>query len=188
MIGKIKGRLIDIENNLALIETTGGLSFYVYLTPSLILNHKPPSSIDIYTYLQVREDIFVLYGFESKEQFQLFNQLLSVPGVGPKTAYSVICFTKTKELSNAVKENNLDYFSQIPGLGKKTAMKIILELSQKLKQEFVLEKMYFTEEEKAVVEALVSLGFKTIEAKKIIKKLPANLTIEEKIKKALQML
>lgn len=186
MIGKIKGKLVEIDNNIGLIETASGISYQVYLTPSIISNNKPGASVDIYTYLQVREDVFVLYGFESKEQTRLFNQLLTVPGIGPKTAYSIICFRKPNELLTAVKENNIDYFNQIPGLGKKTAMKIILELSQKLKQDFTLEKMYLSEDDKLVIDALVSLGFKINEAKKILQKIPKNLSVEDKIKKALQ--
>ncbi len=186
MIGKIKGKLVEIDNNIGLIETVSGISYYVYLTPSIIGNNKLGALVHIYTYLQVREDAFVLYGFESKEQTRLFNQLLSVPGIGPKTAYTIICFRKPNELLTAVKKNNIDYFNQIPGLGKKTAMKIILELSQKLKQDFTLEKMYLSEDDKLVVDALVSLGFKVSEAKKILQKIPKNLSVEDKIKKALQ--
>ena len=187
MIGKIKGKLIEVDGNVVLIETVSGLSFNVFLTPTLLSTFHLQSSIDIYTYLQVREDAFVLYGFESKNQYKLFLELLTVPGVGPKTAYGVISFSKTDELMKAVKENNINYFIRIPGLGKKTAMKIILELSVKLKQEFSLEKMYLSEDDKLVVDALVSLGFKSLEAKKILQSIAKNLSVEEKIKKALQL-
>lgn len=187
MIGKIKGKLIEVENNVGLIETASGLSFNVYLTPNLLSTFHPSSSIEIYTYLQVREDALVLYGFESSNQHHLFLQLLTVSGIGPKTAYTVVSFSKTKELFSAVKENNIDYFTKIPGLGKKTSMKIILEFSQKLKQQFSLEKMYLSEEDKLVVDALVSLGFKSSQAKSVLQKIPKNLAVEERIKKGLQM-
>ena len=75
----------------------------------------------------------------------------------------------------------------IHGLGKKTSMKIILELSQKLKEEFKMEKMYLTPDEQTVVDALVSLGYQSFEAKKILQQIPKNLSIEEKIKKALNL-
>lgn len=187
MIGKIKGKLIEVEQNVGLIETASGLSYNVYLTPTLLSSFHPPSSISVYTYLQVREDALVLFGFESKDQYKLFENLLTVPGVGPKTAYNVISFSKINELIQAVKENNIDYFTKIPGLGKKTAMKIILELSVKLKQEFSLEKMYLSEDDKLVVDALVSLGFKSFDAKKILQSIAKNLSVEDKIKKALQL-
>ncbi len=93
----------------------------------------------------------------------------------------------TDELVNAVRENNMAYFAKIPGLGKKTAMKIILDLSHKLSSEFQLEKMYLSEDDKTVVDALVSLGFKANEAKKILTKIPKNLNLEEKIKEGLKI-
>ncbi len=187
MIGKLKGRLIEVDNNIGLIETAGGVFYNVYLTPSLSSTFRPQSIIEIYTYLQVREDALVLFGFETKKEYDFFKILLTVPGIGPKTAFSVISFSKIEDLLTAVKDNNTDYFSRIPGLGKKTAMKIILELSQKIKSEFKIENMYLSEEDKTVIEALVALGFKTYEAKKTLSKLPKNLSIEEKIKEGLRL-
>lgn len=187
MIGKIKGKLLEIDGNAGLIETSSGLSYNVFLPPHLTSSFKLPISIDLYTYLQVRDDALVLFGFQSKKEYKLFCQLLTVSGVGPKTAFSVISFTKSEQFVGAIKENNLDYFTKIPGLGKKTAMKIILELSQKMKEEFSMEKMYLSEDDKLVVDALVSLGFKSHEAKKILAKIPKNMPVEERIKKGLQM-
>ncbi len=187
MIGKIKGKLTVVDENIGLIETVSGLSYNIFLPPSLLSIVKLPVSVDLYTYLQVRDDALVLFGFESKKEYKLFLQLLTVSGVGPKTAFNVTSFTKSEQLVTAIKENNIDYFIKVPGLGKKTAMKIILELSQKMKEEFSMEKMYLSEDDKVVVDALVSLGFKSHEAKKILQKIPKNLSIEERIKKGLQM-
>jgi Holliday junction DNA helicase RuvA len=188
MIGKLKGKLIEVENNIGLIETAGGLAYQVYLPPHLLSTLPLSSSVEIYTYLQVREDALILFGFETKKQSDFFKMLLTVPGVGPKTAFSIVSFSKIDELTVAIKENNADFFTRIPGLGKKTAMKIILELSQKLKSAFELQKMYLSEEDKTVVDALVSLGFKTHQAKTALSSLPKNLSVEEKIKKALMMI
>src|SRR3989344_8527180 len=187
MIGKIKGTLVELDGNSGLIETKSGLFYQVNLTPSIISNHKADKNVEIYTYLQVREDALVLFGFEEKKEYDFFKMLLSVPGVGPKTAYSVISFSKVNDLITAVKQNDRDYFTRVPGLGKKTSMKIILELSHRLESEFKLEKMYLSEEEKTVVDALVSLGFKSNEARKILAKLPKNLSLEEKIKEGLKL-
>ena len=85
-----------------------------------------------------------------------------------------------------MQENSVEYFSKVPGLGKKTAMKIILELSQKFKQEFQLEKMFLSEDDKTVVDVLVSLGYKSKEAKQVLSKIPKNLSVEEKIKEGLR--
>ena len=186
MIGKLKGKLTEIDGNIGLIETSGGVFYQAYLTPSLISRVAPKQSIEVYTYLQVREDALVLFGFETKKEFDFFKLLLTVPGIGPKTAYSIISFSKTDELITAVSENNLDYFTRIPGLGKKTSMKIILELSQKLKTEFSLSNMYLSEDDKTVIDALIALGFNHSEAKKRLSQLPKTLSIEEKIKAALK--
>lgn len=185
MIARLQGTLVELDGNIGLIETKNGISYEVLLTPSFF-SHKLNSPLEVYTYLQVREDAHVLFGFESKKQKELFKLLLGISGVGPKTAFSIISFTKEEELMSAIQENNIEYFSQIPGLGRKTAMKIILDLSQKFKQEFQLEKMYLSEPDKTVVDALVSLGFKTKEAKQVLSKIPKNLTIEEKIKEGLK--
>lgn len=187
MIGKIKGTLIELEGNVGLIETESGVSYLAFLTPAIISMTKVGTHIDIYTYLQVRDDALILFGFKTKEEYDFFKLLLGVPGVGPKTAYSVISFSKSKDLINAVKDNNSSYFSQIPGLGKKTAMKIILELSQKISSEFKLDKMYLSEDDKTVVEALMSLGFRAHDVKKILSQMSPGLSLEEKIKTGIKL-
>ncbi len=185
MIGKIKGFLTELEGNVGLIETSNGISYEILLPPSF-LSKKLKSSVEVYTYLQVRDDAHVLFGFDNKKQKELFKLLIGISGVGPKTAFSIISFLKEEDLIKAVQENDVDFFSQVPGLGKKTAMKILLELSQKFQQEFQLEKMYLSEEDKTVIGALVSLGFKAKDAKQIFNKIPKNLSVEEKIKEGLR--
>lgn len=187
MIGRIRGKLIEIDGNIGLIETSGGISYNIFLTPPMIREYGIGSSIEPYTYLQVRDDALVLFGFNTRQEHELFQLLLSVPSVGPKTAFSVISFSKGDELRKAVTENDIDYFRRIPGLGKKTAMKIILELSQKFKQEFSLKKMYLSEDDQTVIEALISLGFKSQDAKKLLVKIGKNLSVEDKIKEALKL-
>jgi len=194
MIGKLKGKLVEVDKNIGLIETSGGVFYQVFLPPSLLSTfHLPPlsstihhlPSIEIYTYLQVRDDALILFGFQTKKELDFFKMLLTVPSVGPKTAFSVISYIPLDLLVKSVQSNDINAFSKIPGLGKKTAMKIILELSIKLKSEFDMTKMVLSEEDKTVVDALISLGYKSYDAKKMLSKLPKNLTVEEKIKKAL---
>jgi len=187
MIGKIHGKIIELEGNEALIETSSGLSYYVFATSTVISKYPVQSIADIYTYLQVRDDAHILFGFNSKEELKFFKLLLSVSGVGPKTAFLVISHTKTDELLEAVKTNTLDYFTKIPGLGKKTAMKIILELSQKIKSEFSMEKMNLSEDDKTVIEALVALGYKSQDAKVLLSQVPSDITLEKRIQEALKL-
>ncbi len=186
MIGKIKGDLVEIESNIGLIETTSGVFYQVFL-PSSLLSDQLPSPIEIYTYLHVREDAMILFGFETKHQHDVYKMLLTVPSVGPKTAYTVISFAPVDALISAIKNNDVNFFSRIPGLGKKTSMKIILELASKLESEFKMTQMYFSDDEKTVIDALVSLGFKTQEAKDILQKISKDLTVEQKIKEGLRL-
>lgn len=187
MIGKIKGTLTEIDGNVGLIETASGVFYNVYLTNDAI-GCLYPCPIEIYTYLHVREDALVLFGFQTKQEYQLFTLLLTVPGVGPKSAFTVISYSKPAELIGAVTSNDVNYFTKVPGLGKKTALKIILELSQKLKSEFKLDQIQEVgEDDKIVVDALVSLGFRANDAKQIISKLPKELSVENKIKEAIRM-
>jgi len=186
MIGKIKGKLTEVSGNIGLIETASGVSYEVFLTSQLITNYQISDTISIYTFLQVRDDALVLFGFQTKREYDFFKLLLSVPGVGPKTAFNIISFIPLDSLVSSVRSNDVNILTQVPGLGRKTAMKIILELSTKIKSDFDLKNIVFTEEDKTVIEALMSLGYKALEAKKILTKLPKNLTVEEKIKEALK--
>jgi len=186
MIGKLKGRLVEVDRNVGLIETSGGVFYQVFIPSSLIASHQPPTPIEIYTYLQVRDDALVLFGFETKQQHGLFLLLLTVSGVGPKTAFTIISALKPEEIVNAVTSNEVNALTKVPGLGRKTAMKIILELSSKFKADFDMKNMVLSDDDQTVISALVSLGYKSFDAKRIISKLPKNLTVEEKIKEALK--
>src|SRR3989338_9772649 len=187
MIGKLKGKLVEVEGNVGLIETSGGVFYQVFLPTSFIRRGlgEGGSPIELYTYLQVRDDALVLFGFETKKHHDFFKLLLSVSGVGPKTAFSVISNIPLVILVSSVTSNDVDAFTKVPGLGRKTAMKIILELSSKLKSDFDMSKMVLSDDDQTVIGALVALGYKTHDAKKILSKLPKNLSVEEKIKEAL---
>jgi len=187
MIGKLKGKLVEVDNNVGLIETSGGVFYQVYLPAEALAKEGLLQPIELYTYLQVRDDALVLFGFETKKQHDFFQLLLTVSGVGPKTAFSVISFLKVEEITKSVFDNNVDILTRVPSLGKKTAMKIILELSSKLKTSFDMKNMVLSDDDKTVIEALISLGYKSYDAKKILSKLPKDLSVEEKIKKALNL-
>lgn len=188
MIGKLKGNLVEVDGNVGLIETSSGVFYQVFL-PSLLLSlpttNYPLQPIELYTYLQVRDDALVLFGFETKKHHDFFKLLLTVSGVGPKTAFNVISLVPLDKLVSLVQSNDVDGF-KVPGLGRKTAMKIILELSSKLKSDFDMSKMVLSDDDQTAVSALISLGYKSFDAKKMISKLPKNLTVEEKIKEALK--
>lgn len=185
MVGKIKGILVEIDGREGLVETSGGLTYRVILMPASLAK-LIPSEIDIYTYLQIREDAQVLFGFDSREQYQMFQTLLAVDGVGPKTAHGVLGHLSVNNIIDSVRTKNLDVFTKVPGLGKKTAQKIILELSSKLKSELDLKSIIDTPIDTDAIETLVALGFKVGEAKEMLKPIDPNISVEEKIRLALK--
>ncbi len=187
MIGKIKGKLVEVSGNVGLVETASGVFYNIFLTPStLSKNQLNNEKFEVYTYLHVKEDAMILFGFETKNEYEIFKLLLTVSGIGPKTAFSIISFIKTQDLIEAIKKNDVDILTEVPGLGKKTAMKIILELSSKINADFELKNVILSNDDKIVVDALISLGFKANEAKKMINNIPKNLSVEEKITFALK--
>ena len=97
---------------------------------------------------------------------------MTVSGVGPKTAFSVISFVSLDLLVKSVQSNDVDAFTQVPGLGRKTAMKIILELSSKLKTDFDMKNMVLSDDDQTVISALISLGYKSYDAKKLLPNCP----------------
>lgn len=187
MIGKLKGQLVERFANQGLIETSGGVFYQVYL-PAFFYSLPLPTAVEVYTYLQVREDALTLYGFESKGQLDLFNLLHSISGVGPKTAFTIVSFIEFEQMQQALKQNDLTYFTRIPGLGKKTAMKIMLELGEKMKTEVSFSKIHLNEEDETVLSALTGLGFPAGDVRQILPDIDKELPLEIRITTGIQLL
>jgi len=183
MIGKIKGTLDEIDMNTGLIETSSGVYYRVFLTNRYLQSIQTPIDIEIYTYHHIREDTQQLFGFEDKKEYRLFEYLLGVPGVGPKSAFHIISVAKPDEIIQAVKNNDRIFFSKIKGLGKKTSLKILLELSQKFDSEFVFEQeIPLSSDDQTVLDALLTLGFDKSTSQDIISEVSPEASIEDKIK------
>jgi Holliday junction DNA helicase RuvA len=186
MIAKLTGTLSEFDEKTAVIDTASGVSYELFITPAALSQSQLGDTITVYTHLQVRDDAHVLFGFVNKEEKSFFHLLLSVPGVGPKTAFSITSHISFEQAVEAVRTNTVKLFSEIPGIGKKTAMKILLELSQKFKTEFKFEQ-HLSADDKTVIDALVELGYRKSEARQLFEKLPKELSIEKKIQEALRM-
>jgi len=186
MIGKLTGILAEFTDITALIDTPSGVSYELFITPHALSGKGIGDSIAVLTHLQVREDAQVLFGFANAEEKTFFHLLLSVPGVGPKTAFAIVSQVTFESAVQAVRKNEVSLFSKVSGVGKKTALKIVLELSQKFKSEFVFEQQ-LTADDKTVIDALIELGYKKHDAQTIFAKLPKDLSIEEKIQEALRI-
>lgn len=157
MIDYIKGIIEEKGRNFVTIETSG-IGFKIFLSLKS-LNDLPSngSQIKIYTYLHIKDDGFQIYGFLLKEEKSLFEKLISVNGVGPKAAMSILSTLSIKELYEALETNNYKSIEKSPGIGRKTAQRIILELKEKLLDTY--EPLSLNVKQNDVLNALISLGY-----------------------------
>jgi Holliday junction DNA helicase RuvA len=122
------------------------------------------------------------------DEYTLFKLIKSVDGVGPKTAFGIVQSSKHNDIKSAILSKDVNFFERIKGIGKKTAQKILLELSSKMGAEFELSDVEESKDDVDALDALKALGYKTAQIKEVLRGLESTLTIEEKIRKALQKL
>src|SRR3989338_5854408 len=176
MIGKIIGKLTEIHGNSGYITTQSGVVYKLFLVPYFL--NKVTEKVEPYTHLQVKDDDLVLFGFETYKQYQLFQMLISVDGVGPKLGFSVISYGSEDDLMNAIDKSDVVYFEGIPGVGRKTAQRIVLDLSDKLSKKLSLDSVVASPDDITVREALQSLGFKYDDIRKSLQTLDKDLSVE----------
>lgn len=201
MISFIKGELAEINENYIVIEN-GNIGYEVFLPTSSILELPPrKSTIKIYTYLHVREDIFCLYGFLSKDDLEMFKLLITVNGIGPKGALGMLSGLTADEIRFAVLAEDAKSIAKAPGIGPKTAGKIILELKDKIKLDTAFEQklanqatkpstdsIYGRREE--AIEAITTLGYSASDAFKLVNQIDItdDMTTEDILKLCLKKL
>lgn len=204
MIAYIRGRLeyVDLEEGMAVLET-GGIGYQILLSGrDLELLPSAGEEVRLYTYLQVRDDAFVLYGFFTREDRKLFGQLLGVSGIGPKGALGILSGLSADDLRFAVLADDAKTIAKAPGIGLKTAKKLILELRDKLSLEEAFEARLAGEKAREgtepsagltaarneAVEALTALGYSSSEALKAVRQVEASdgMDVEEILKAALK--
>ncbi len=189
MIAAIKGKLVGRMADSLLVDV-GALVLQVHTSGTTINEAgEPGAEIRLHTYLHVREDQIALYGFATTEELALFNLLLNVSGIGPRVAANILGATRPEPLLNAIANEDVTFLSRLPGIGKKTAARIILDLRGKLAaigggQGTVGAGSVDGE----VVEALQALGYTVAEANAAVTRLPRNpnASVEERIVAALQ--
>lgn len=182
MISFVKGTVADIGENCLVVEN-GGIGYEIYMTGQDLGKARIGDEKKIHTFLYVREDILQLYGFFSKDDLGMFKLLIGVNGVGPKGALGILSGISADELRFAVLSDDVKTLSRAPGIGKKTAQKLILELKDKLRLEDAFEKKLAHQQEEAVlsgesvkdgskeaVEALVALGYSSTDALRAVRK------------------
>ncbi len=187
----IKGKLALKDINFAVVEA-GGVGYLIYTSlKSLSELGETGSPVTMYTYLNVREDAQDLFGFTTIEEKNMFLHLLSVSGVGPKAALSILSVVTPAQFAVAVVTNDVKTITKAAGVGPKLAQRVILELKDKMKTEDLelsaeeSVEISVSDSKSEAISALVVLGYSVNDAKAAVKKVDGSLPTEEIIKKAL---
>lgn len=189
MIAGLHGTLESRGADWAIIKV-GGVSFQVHMPASTLSTLGAiGEEVRLYTHLHLKEESLALYGFASAEELELFRMLIGVAGVGPKASLAMLSAMKPNDLALAIVTGNVDLLTQVPGIGKKVASRLVLELKGKLERVWVGAAVS-AEGNAEVITALTSLGYSPSEAASAVAALPDSpgLTIEEKVRLALQHL
>lgn len=180
MIGRLRGKVLE-KSPPQLILDLSGLGFAVHIPSSSFDKIELNQEITIYTKCLFKEEEAFIYGFLSQKELDTFEELISVPGVGPKSGLNLLSNFSPEEIVQAIEEENISLLSSIPKIGKKLASKIILELKGKLS--FTEKATVFNQ----ALNALCSLGLNRAEAINRLKRLPTTLSVEEMVKEALKV-
>jgi len=183
--GKIQSRTDD-----SLIVNVGGVGLRVRVPSGTLASlGAVGSDAMLYTHLHVREDDLSLYGFATDEERRLFETLLTVSGIGPKVAMGVLSSAPADTLRVAIAQGNLDVLTALPGIGKKTAQRLVLELKGKVDVSGLGEISELTPLDEDVMNALINLGYSAAEATRAARSVPASArTVEDRVRVALQYL
>jgi holliday junction DNA helicase RuvA len=186
MIARLRGKPVANTPE-GLVLDVAGVGYLVYATPTAVRNSAAADEITVETYLHVREDVLQLYGFAERSERELFVQLLAVTGVGPKVALAIVSGSPVADLRRAIVRGDSARFQAIPGIGKKTAERIVLELKEKLGDP-ALAPAPDADGERHVVarDALVELGWTLLDAERALAEVDAELPPEERVRLALK--
>ena len=183
MYGYIKGTIKEIESNYVIIDNND-IGYIIYVPNPYY--YQLEEVYTIYTHTQVREDEYSLYGFANKEQLNLFLKLIQVKGVGPKMALPMLATGSIDGIYDAIERENILYLKKFPKIGEKVARQIILDLKGKVNGSQM--SLLATKNNDELINALLALGYKQVDIKKVVSKVDDALTIEEQIKEALKLL
>ena len=188
MIASLDG-LVQSKEKDALVINVGGVGFHVHVPATLLDRCELNHNFHLFTYLLVRENMLALYGFESEEQRGFFLLLLEVNGVGPKVAMAILSVLSLDTIRNGVISEEPAIFNRVPGVGRKTAEKILLHLKDKVPSlPGVTGAQDFSDVDGEVVDALTTLGYSVIEAQRAIQAIPKDVQqdVESKLLYALK--
>lgn len=185
MIAQLKGRVEHLDAQSAVVSV-GGVGYKVFMTGSHVSSLMLGDDIVVHTHLAVRENSQELFGFESREELRIFEMLISVSGIGPKSALSILNVTTIDTLKQAVHAEDISPLTRISGIGKKIAEKIVIELRGKFDD---IEVSTGLKDEIDAIEALRSLGYSQRESQDALKQVPREIIgTPERVKYALKHL
>lgn len=188
MIAYLKGKIIAKGERYLVIEH-GGLGYKLYVTLTLWADLDIGREVEFFVHHYIREDASDLYGFKTQEELDFFEKLISISGVGPKSALAVLTVADVSEIKTAIANNDPTILTKVSGIGRKTAERVVLELKEKIEFLAGSGEKESVEASTEVIDALVGLGYKANEARELVKKMPADLDgTSEKIKWALKNL
>jgi Holliday junction DNA helicase RuvA len=187
MISILNGRVIEVLSD-SLVVGIGGVGLQVYLPTLARERLRPGDEVVLQTYLVVRQDALHLYGFETRDERELFILLLQVDGIGPRSALAVLSTLTPDAIRRAVFHEQPEIFTRVPGVGRKTAQKILLQLQDRIPVMPGLEPTAFTDVDTEVISALTALGYSVVEAQAALQSIsrdtPAD--VEARLRAALQ--
>lgn len=191
MIRAVRGLILTQGKDHLVVEVgspAGGIGLKVFTPEPTAYQFRAGETVALHTYLQVREDALSLYGFASEEELSMFELLLTVNGVGPRVALATLSTLSPQALQMAIANDEAGLIARVPGIGKRTAQKIVLELKDKLKlpaSSFAgLAQVGSVDSE--VIDALTSLGYSVVEAQRAVQQIPKEVVgVEERLRVAL---
>ena len=197
MYSYIIGKVISKSKNILILENNN-IGYEIYMTEIALSELSIGEDAKIYTYYNVTQDNISLFGFKNLEEKKMFENLISVSKIGAKTAIGILSSISTAELAISIITNDINRLSKLPGIGKKTAQRLVLEVIDKVKTEEIIfteeeqksneNYLNTTEKEKDVIEALKVLGYNIKEIDNVIKTLDIKSSTEDMIKQALKIL
>lgn len=191
MIRLLKGTVFAVQSDhliLMLGSSLNGVGVKVFVPVPTLSKFGTGDSCHLHSYLQVREDALTLYGFETDEELEMFELLLSVNGVGPKVALATLSTLAPDALRLALSNEEPAMVARVPGIGKRTAQKIILELKDKVSQpaDGLSALASASDADSEVIEALIALGYSVVEAQRAVQGIPKDVTgVEDRLRVAL---
>lgn len=185
MIASIEGKILDKGARFVVVDV-GGVGYKIFLMASALAKAKVDESAKFWTHLHVREDAMELYGFLEKEELGFFENLISISGIGPKSALGVLSTAPIETLRRAISSGDTSYLTKVSGIGRKTAEKIILELKDKFSGEKEISGSIM-EHDSDILDALISLGYTQKEAREMVQRIPQEIKgRENRLKEALR--